>query len=125
MRDIESRNDIEKLLKAFYNKAFADDLIGVYFIGKTNFDLKKHLPSLIDFWDSILFNSENYKNNIIDIHNHLNSIYRFRPEYFLRWEMIFLETVDDLFTGYIAEIAKQKATSFTSALSFYFIDNNK
>jgi len=124
MRDIETRLDIEKLMTAFYDKAFADDLIGHYFTDVTHLNLEKHLPVIVNFWETILLKSNNYHNNAMEAHRHIHSLSPFKAEHFQRWVKIFTETVDELFRGDIAENAKLKATSVGSAMTLIFANPN-
>lgn len=124
MRDIETRTDIEKLMTAFYDKAFADDMIGFYFTEVTHLDLRKHLPVIIDFWESVLLNGNSYHNNAMEAHRHIHSLSPFKSEYFQRWVKLFTETIDELFRGDIAENAKLKASSVGSAMTLIFANPN-
>ena len=47
--DITSRADIERFIKAFYDKLLADDVVGHLFTEVVELDLKDHLPLLVDF----------------------------------------------------------------------------
>ena len=51
MNDIASRQDIEKVVEAFYTKVKADELIGSIF---SEVDWPHHLPVMYNFWSSIL-----------------------------------------------------------------------
>ena len=55
MRDIETRQDIEKLMIAFYSKAISDEVIGYIFTEVAKIDLSHHLPIIADFWEMVLF----------------------------------------------------------------------
>lgn len=124
MRDIETRIDIEKLMTAFYDKAFADDVIGFYFTEVTHLNLEKHLPVIVDFWETVLLKSNNYHNNAMEAHRHIHALSPFKAEYFQRWVKIFTETIDELFRGDVAENAKLKATSVGSAMTLIFANPN-
>ncbi|MFL9482364.1 group III truncated hemoglobin [Chitinophagaceae bacterium LWZ2-11] len=121
MMDIESRKDIEDLMTAFYVKAFKDDVIGFYFTEVSKLDLGKHLPVIADFWESILLGGVNYKGNPMDAHKYLNESVPFKAEHFDRWAKLFCETVDELFSGDIAEMAKQRGLSISTVMKIKFV----
>jgi len=51
-RDIETREDLENLLREFYHVATLDDKIGHHF---AELNLETHLPIIVDFWEKVLF----------------------------------------------------------------------
>ncbi len=60
MTDIQNRNDIEILVRAFYTRVSKDDVIG-HFFKDTDFDA--HLPKMYNFWESILFGTGKFSGN--------------------------------------------------------------
>ncbi len=123
MRDIENRADIEKIMTAFYDKVFIDDFMNFYFTTITQVNLEKHLPRITDFWESTLFNTVNYTNNILTIHEHLNTLAPFKYEHFNRWVAIFCECIDEMYSGINAEKAKEKAASIGMAMKMILVKN--
>lgn len=123
--DIESRDDIERLMRAFYAKAIPDELIGHYFTSVIDMDLEKHLPIIIDFWETVLFGVAKYKNNAIAVHQQLHGLSNFTDAHFERWLSLFTETTDSLFDGIIAQQAKQKAHSIVTVMKLKTIYLNK
>ena len=73
-RDIESREELEDFLKAFYKKAFADDLIGIFFTEVVPLDLKTHIPVIANFWESVAFNKPSYRRNVMEVHQNKNHL---------------------------------------------------
>ena len=51
-KEIESREELEEFLKAFYKKAFTDELIGHFFTEVVPLDLTTHIPGIAGFWES-------------------------------------------------------------------------
>jgi hemoglobin len=100
--DISSRDDIVSLLNEFYEKAQADDIIGNKF---SHLDMAQHTQIIADFWDGVLFGTNNYKGDPFGKHLDLN----LKAEDFSRWIILFNETVDNNFKGAIAEEAKVRA----------------
>ena len=58
--DIKNRKDIELLVNKFYEKIKIDKSIGPFFLETTNKNLTKHLSTMYDFWENILFFTGNY-----------------------------------------------------------------
>lgn len=114
--DIESRADIEQLMRAFYAKAIPDPVIGHYFTTVINMDLEKHLPVIVDFWETVLFGVAKYKSNAIQVHQQLHTQSAFEEKHFERWVTLFQTTVNELFEGEKAELAKQRAISIATVM---------
>lgn len=116
MKDIESRKDIEWLMGKFYDKALSDDLIGYFFTEVVPLDMSKHLPRIVDFWETILFDKAIYKGNAMLVHEHIHQMSNFRDEHFTRWLSLFTQTTDEHFNGNKAELIKQRATSIATIM---------
>jgi len=115
-RDIESRKDIELLIKNFYDKLLVDDVVGYLFTEVVELDLEEHLPRLVDFWEGQLFGVNSYAGNPMQVHLDLNSKEHLRKEHFDRWLSHFNNTVDELFEGLKANLAKERALSIATVM---------
>lgn len=115
-RDIESREDISLLVNKFYEKLLNDKTISYIFTDVAKIDLKHHLPVLVDFWDMVLFDSGTYKKNAIEPHMVLHQQSKFEKHHFDTWLKYFTATVDELFNGKVAFIAKQRAKSIATIM---------
>ena len=113
MADIETRQDIEHLLKDFYSVAMADRKIGHHF---DELDLESHLPVITDFWEKVLFGRPVYFNNPLAVHQRLYERAPLLPEHFDRWVGIFAACVDRLFAGDKADQAKLRAKAIANNL---------
>jgi len=114
--DIGNRADIKQLIDAFYMKVRTDDVIGYLFNEVANVNWEHHLPRMYDFWESILFQSGGYKGNPIPAHMKLHEQSPLSAEHFERWVGLFKETVDELYEGEKAEMAKQRAMSIATII---------
>ncbi|HTH32639.1 MAG TPA: group III truncated hemoglobin [Lacibacter sp.] len=123
--DISNRKDLELLMETFYNKLLADDSISYLFTDVAKIDLPKHLPVLADFWDSILFQSDTYRKNAMKVHTDLHKQSPLQQQHFKTWLGYFHETVDELFEGDKAELAKQRATSIATVMQIKLIEQDK
>ncbi len=116
MRDIESREDIEQLMRVFYAKAIPDEIIGHYFTQVIQMNMEQHLPVITDFWETVIFGVAKYKSNAIAVHQHLHAKSAFTDQHFERWVNLFQSTIDELFLGDKAELAKQRALSIATVM---------
>ena len=111
--DIETRADIDRLLVEFYKVVIHDAEIGHHF---DQLDLDHHLPIIGDFWEKVLFGNPVYFNNPLAVHQKLHERFPLRPDHFLRWVEVFSATVDRLFDGDLAELAKTRAGAIAQNL---------
>ena len=116
MRDLENRKDIELLLRAFYNKALVDPLIGTFFTDIAQIDLEAHLPHITDFWDQQLFRATSYRKNVLQIHKDLHAKKALDLVHFETWLALFNTTVDEIYTGTNAELIKTRALSIMTVM---------
>jgi len=114
--DIESRAELEEFLKAFYKKAFADELISHFFLEVVPLDLKTHIPIIANFWESIIFNKHNYRKNVMEVHEHIHHLSNIKKEHLDRWVKLFTETLDENFEGEKTELMKQRAKSIATLM---------
>lgn len=110
-KDLEGIEDIKLLVNSFYEKVKADTLIGYLFNDVAKVNWEKHLPVMYAFWEQIIFHSGDYKGNPMVAHQRLHALSPLKAEHFLRWKELFFETVDELFEGNNALMAKQRAES--------------
>jgi hemoglobin len=115
-KDIENRNDIELLVNSFYDKVKADPVIGFIFNDIVQVHWKRHLPVMYDFWENTLLYTGGYTGNPMEIHRRLNQLISLTAEHFQQWTNLFTSTVDELFTGEKAELAKQRAISISTVM---------
>jgi hemoglobin len=111
--DIETRSDIDRLLVEFYKVIPSDPEIGHHF---DELDLDHHLPIIGDFWQKVLFGDPVYFNNPLVVHQKLHERFPLRPEHFIRWVEVFSQTVDALFEGETADLAKFRARAIADSL---------
>jgi hemoglobin len=110
MREIKNRADLLFLMEVFYSKMLKDEVVGYIFTTIAPLDLAHHLPLLADFWNNALFHTGGYKNNVVQIHKHLDALEKLTPAHFIRWQSLLVETIDAHFTGEMAEKLKLRAS---------------
>jgi hemoglobin len=123
--DIRDRKDLEILMQQFYGKLLADTSISYVFTDVAKIDLSSHLPVLVDFWESILFQADTYHKNAMKVHIDLHKRSSLQAQHFKTWLGYFHENVDELFEGEKAELAKQRATSIATVMQIKLIEQDK
>jgi len=113
--DITDRADCERLVRAFYGRALTDPIIGFIFTDVARLDLEAHVPRIASFWETVLLGARSYSGGAFRPHAELNERVRLRAGHFQRWLALWSETVDELFEGERAELAKAHAQRVAQA----------
>jgi hemoglobin len=109
VRDIEDRADCERLVRAFYARALVDPMIGWIFVDVAKLDLEEHVPVITSFWETMLLGAGSYSRGAFGPHLALHTRANLRGAHFDRWLVLWRTTVDELFAGERAELAKAHA----------------
>jgi hemoglobin len=114
--DIRNREDLLKLVTSFYDKLLKDNSINYLFTEVAKIDLTHHLDVLVDFWDNILFQKDTYRKNAMQPHLNLHQKSPLQKQHFDLWLKYFNNTVDELFEGEKAFLAKERALSIATVM---------
>jgi hemoglobin len=132
-KDINTREDIALLVDSFYVKVKQDETLGPIFNAAIT-DWDKHLIHLTTFWESSLFFSRKldakYSGNPLDVHvkvdkDNNNAI---TEMHFGIWLNYWVQTIDELFEGEVANNAKRRARKMGTFLYLKIFEarqNNK
>ena len=115
--DIATRADIERLVRTFYTQAIPDPIIGHFFTEVIQLDLDSHLPRIANFWEAMLLKNPVYSGTPMQVHVNLNAKSPISSEHFSRWVALWSATVDELFAGPIATLAKDRAQLVARSLA--------
>lgn len=115
MADIDTRDDVERLVRAFYGKAMTDPMIGFLFVDVAKLDLEEHVPVITDFWATMLLGDKSYGGGAFAPHVSLHRKAGLRAPHFERWLWLWRGTVDELFAGPVADEAKDHANRVAAA----------
>ena len=118
MKKLESRNDIEFLVNAFYDKVSKDEKIGFFFNDVAKVDWSHHLPKMYSFWESLLFGEASYKGNPMAMHFPVNEKVAIEKPHFAHWIKLWTETVEENFEGEKAEAAVYKASNIANLMAY-------
>ena len=103
MDDITCKADIELLINTFYSELLKlEDIKSVF----ASIDFPKHVPHIVHFWSFVLLDEEGYKTNVFDKHVNLP----IKSYMFDSWLAVWINSVNTLFKGEKADLAKQRAT---------------
>ena len=108
-KDIQNRADIDVLMRHFYVKLLADELMSPIFVKVVEKGLDHHFDTLVDFWDNILFYTGAYKKNAMAKHLDINKWYPLEKKHFERWLQHFNDSLDELHAGKKVEMARARA----------------
>ncbi len=116
-KDITSRKEIYTIISKFYALLLADKEMFPFFeeFVKKN-ALEQHLNNITDFWEDILLNSKNYKNNVLQKHIESHQKTTFRIPHFDKWLTYFTTTIDKNNNGLNAELMKNRAKSIATVM---------
>jgi hemoglobin len=116
--DLETRADIDRLLRHFYGRAMVDEVIGYLFTEVARLDLEAHLPQIGNFWEQVLLQRPVYVGQPIAAHVPLHQAATLRSAHFQRWFEIWASSVDELFAGEIATQAKRRAVIIAESMQY-------
>lgn len=101
MPDLAERTDVEAVLRAFYERAFDDPLLGHVFCDVVHMDLEAHLPVITDFWVKVLFDVGTYSGRTMEVHRRVHRLTPLTEQHFARW----LQLWDDAVGRYEGPVA--------------------
>jgi hemoglobin len=113
--DIKTRDDCERLVRAFYGRAMTDPIIGFLFVDVARLDLEAHVPRITSFWETILLGAQSYGGGAFRPHAALHMKVPLRQGHFTQWVNLWETTVDELFAGERANLAKVHALRVAQA----------
>ncbi len=116
--DILVRGDVMALVDRFYDKIKADPALGHLF---AHVDWERHLPVMYAFWENALFYTGGYTGNPLRSHEQLHRKSPLSAAHFKRWQELFIETVEEMYKGEKAELAKQRAISISTVMQIKII----
>ena len=132
MKPIECQEDIQLLVNTFYSKIRKDELLGPIFNSHISENQwPHHLIKLTDFWETNLFGVRKFKGSPTKKHLKVdeNLDYRIDALHFGKWLNLWVETINELFTGERADkaiyMARKMATGQYLTLWNQKPDNRK
>lgn len=124
MKDISTAEDIKQMVDSFYAKVQQDDFIGPIFNQRIQNNWPVHLEKMYGFWQTVLLDVRAYSGSPFPPHANLPV----NKDHFDRWMQLFTTTIDELFSGPIAEEAKWRAEKMAEMFNYkieYFRNANQ
>ncbi|MGH3959953.1 group III truncated hemoglobin [Mycobacterium sp.] len=108
--DLAGRADVEALLRRFYGRVLVDDILAEPFTEVREVSgLDSHIPVMADFWETMLFRAGLYRGRVLDAHRRVHGRTTLSSRHFVRWLTTWIDTVDEMYRGPVAEHAKVQA----------------
>jgi hemoglobin len=107
LTDIQTEEDVTRLVYTFYDKVRADALLGPVFEKAIDGKWEPHLQIMCNFWSTMLLYTGAYRGDPMSKHMPLT----IDPSHFGQWLTLFTDTVDSLFQGEVAGNAKARANN--------------
>ena len=125
-KDIENREDVFALVSAFYGKVRKNQEIGAFF-NETIEDWSGHIEKLTDFWETNLFFVSKFRGNPMRAHNQVDENFdnSIEQKHFGVWLNLWFQTIDEMFEGDRALIAKNRARNIASNLFMAIYQNRQ
>lgn len=117
--NLATHDDVVRLVNAFYDRVRVDDLLGPIFNDIARVDWDAHLPKMYAFWSSVLFGTAGFRGNPLAVHRALAQRAPLTAVEFDRWVMLFHATVDELFSGHVADDAKVRAIRIAATMQYH------
>lgn len=126
MTDINNRTDVWLLVTSFYERVREDQLLGPVF-NKIITDWDTHMVQLTDFWESNLFFGKKYKGNPLQKHVEVDEKTGgvINEMHFGVWLNLWFATIDDLFKGERANLAKGRARNMGTYIHLKIFEARK
>lgn len=103
--DILQLDHIKLLVDSFYGKVREDDLLADIFNDRIQDRWPQHLAKMYNFWQTVLLAEQTYFSSPFPPH----ATMPLEKKHFDRWLKLFNETIDELFTGMVADEARWRA----------------
>lgn len=103
-------------MTTFYEKVLKDPTLKHFF--KSIKDWDAHYERLTSFWESSLFLRTKYLGNPLEAHVKVDreNDHSITQEHFGQWLNLWYETIDELFEGEMAQVAKNRARKMSTFL---------
>lgn len=115
MKELSNREDVYLLVSSFYAKIKQDDLLGPIFNPIIK-DWEHHFQHLTNFWESNLFFKQTYSGDPMEKHVQVDRFHSesISAEHFGVWLNLWYQTIDELFIGETAQLAKNRARNMST-----------
>ena len=113
-KDILKLDVVKHLVDSFYAKIREDKLLKEIFNSNIQDRWPQHLEKMYTFWQTVLLSEHTYYGSPFPPHAKMP----IDKEHFDRWLQLWFETIDENFTGEIADEAKWRASKMAEMFQF-------
>lgn len=113
-KDILKLDDVKHLVDSFYGKIREDLLLKNIFNSNIQDRWPQHLQKMYTFWQTVLLSEHTYYGSPFPSHAKMP----IDKEHFDRWLQLWFDTIDENFTGEIADEAKWRASKMAEMFQF-------
>ncbi len=113
-KDILKLDDVKHLVDPFYGKIREDKLLKEIFNSNIQDRWPQHLQKMYTFWQTVLLSEHTYYGSPFPPHAKMP----IDKEHFDRWLQLWFDTIDENFTGEIADEAKWRASKMAEMFQF-------
>ncbi|KJJ38996.1 group III truncated hemoglobin [Aequorivita vladivostokensis] len=113
-KDILKLDDVKHLVDSFYGKIREDKLLKEIFNSNIQDRWPQHLQKMYTFWQTVLLSEHTYYGSPFPPHAKMP----IDKEHFDRWLQLWFDTIDENFTGEIADEAKWRASKMAEMFQF-------
>lgn len=113
-KDILKLDDVKHLVDSFYGKIREDKLLKEIFNSNIQDRWPQHLEKMYTFWQTVLLSEHTYYGSPFPPHAKMP----IDKEHFDRWLQLWFETIEENFTGEIADEAKWRASKMAEMFQF-------
>lgn len=123
---IESEFEIEMLIDTFYEKVLEHEELS-YFFSEAVMNWEFHKQMFIKYWSKQILFTDSYEGS--PLHRHIEVDRRFGRSFtkyhFEEWTRLWVETIDILFEGDKAELAKESGVNMAKNIYLKMFVNRK
>ncbi|MEN9336709.1 MAG: hypothetical protein RLZZ500_1696 [Bacteroidota bacterium] len=126
MNDLQTQEDIYRIVSEFYKKLFADERISSIFteVIPVHEKLEEHLQILVKFWSQSLLGTGGYFNNLTQIHLDVDTLSALTKNHFDIWLEHFEAAINENFEGFNCERMKNMAHNLSTIMQIKIKQKN-
>lgn len=126
MNDVQTHEEIYKIVDSFYKKLFADERISYIFteVMPIHLKLEEHLQMLVKFWSQSILGTGGYVNNLTQIHLDVDLKSHLTKELFEIWLHHFENAINEQYQGINCERMKNQAHNLSIIMQIKITQQN-
>ena len=123
---IESEFEIEMLIDTFYEKVLEHEELS-YFFSEAVMNWEFHKQMFIKYWSTQILFTDSYEGSPLNRHIEVDHRFgrSFTKYHFEEWTRLWVETIDILFEGDKAELAKESGVNMAKNIYLKMFVNRK